>query len=172
MNWLAKISIQKLLRNGVREHWAWRHRQGGQCFCKFWEILLNPMIFVENPRPRKSSENLDKIWNCWISLQNQLLVNGMSYFEIETQLLTFRKDILPYEFAYHLILQNRNGYRKVEWGDWGVHLQRICQEKNFFFQTRHPPSPKKLLPLHIIEVFAELLPQVLVNNIFPITFHN
>ena len=79
----------------------------------------------------------------------------MSYFEIETQLLTFRKDILPYEFAYHLILQNRNGYKKVEGAEWGVHLRTICRNKNFYFQTRHLHTPKKLLPLHIIEVFAE-----------------
>ena len=38
----------------------------------------------------------------------------MSYFEIETQLLTFRKDLLPYEFAYHLIVPNRNENKKVE----------------------------------------------------------
>ena len=58
----------------------------------------------------------------------------MSYFEIETQLLTFRKDILPYKFAYHLILQNRNGNRKVEWGEWGVHPLRTCRSRNFIFR--------------------------------------
>ena len=73
----------------------------------------------------------------------------MSYFEIETQLLTFRKDILPYEFAYHLVFPNRNVNKKVDRGDWGVKLCRICLA-----------YPKKLLPLHIIEVFAEFLPGI------------
>ena len=105
-----------------------------------------------------SPEKVPKIWTKFgiggIHSRTKLLVNGMGYFEIETQLLTFRKDILPYEFAYHLILQNRNGNRKVEWGEWGVHPVRICRSRNFF-QTRHLHTPKKLLPLHIIEVFAE-----------------
>ena len=44
----------------------------------------------------------------------------MSYFEIETQLLTFRKDLLPYEFVYHFISCNRNGSKKVKGGERGV----------------------------------------------------
>ena len=121
--WLSSVQSKeslwnsKLLRNGVREHWAWRHRQGGQRLCKFRDILLNFMILIKNPKPRKSSENWTKIGIGGSHSQTKLLVNGISYFEIETQLLTFRKDILPYEFAYHLILQNRNGNRKVKGGN-------------------------------------------------------
>ena len=67
-----------------------------------------------------SSGNNESLRNSWISLHPLDSTPSQSYFEIETQLLTFRKDILPYEFAYHLILQNRNGSRKVKGGDWGV----------------------------------------------------
>ena len=34
-------SYSKLLRNGVREHWAWRHRQGGQLFVSSETFCLN-----------------------------------------------------------------------------------------------------------------------------------
>ena len=71
----------------------------------------------------------------------------MSYFEIETQLLTFRKDILPYELAYHLIFPNRNGNQKVERGEWGVHCVTICTGKLFEI-TKALPGRNKLLPLH------------------------
>ena len=62
----------------------------------------------------------------------------MSYFEIETQLFTIRKDILPYiyELAYHLVFQNRNGSKKVDGGDWGVKLPDSALPKNFFFSDK------------------------------------
>ena len=113
------------------------------------------MILIKIPKPSKVPEILTNFEIVGFHSANKLLGNGMCYFEMETQFSTFRKDILPYKLAYHLNFQNRNGSRKVEWGEWGVKLHRICLTKNFFSQTRHPPSPKKLLPLHIIEVFAE-----------------
>ena len=98
---------------------------------------MNCTICVENPKPRKSTENLDRIWDYWISLRNQLLVNGMSYFVIETRLLTlrtFRKDILPYELAHHHIFQNGNENEKVEEENSGVELRRTCHTENYFFR--------------------------------------
>jgi len=78
------------------------------------------MIFIKNSKPRKSSEKLDRF-----SLQNQLLVIGTSCFEIEIQLLTFRKDILTYKLMCHLIFQNRNGNMKVAGADWCVKSWRF-----------------------------------------------
>ena len=86
-------------------------------FIKFHDFLLK----IPNP------ENFRKFWTKFeivgFQSKNQLSVNGMSYFEIEPQLLTFRKDILPYELAYHLIPQNGNGCKKVEGENSGVHCR-------------------------------------------------
>ena len=60
----------------------------------------------------------------------------MSYFEIETQLFTIRKDILPYELAYHLIFQNRDGNKKVEGGEWCVHVVDTLPEQKLFFSDK------------------------------------
>ena len=78
------------------------------------------MILIKIPNPEK----VPKMWTNFeisgLQSKNNLLVNGMSYFEIETQLLTFRQDIQPYEFVYHLIFENRNENNKVVGGDWCV----------------------------------------------------
>ena len=55
--------------------------------------------------------------------KKHLFVIRMSYFENGTQLLMFRNEILAHLFIYHIILQNRSGYAKVEGGDSGVHLR-------------------------------------------------
>ena len=70
----------------------------------------------------------------YFETETQLLTfRMMSYFETETQLLTFRKDILPHEFVYHLIFQNMNGSKKVEWGDGGVKSWTFACRENFEF---------------------------------------
>ena len=50
---------------------------------------------------------------CGIHLEIKLFVKQMSYIEKATQLLTCRKDLLPYKLIYHLISQNTpNGNKK------------------------------------------------------------
>merc|ERR1712023_138852 len=80
--------------------------------------------FIENSQAQKKLRKFGQKLIFLISLQNQLLVNGMSYCEIKTQLLIFRKGILAYELAYHLIFFNRNENGKGDRGDWGVVLWR------------------------------------------------
>ena len=86
------------------------------------------MIFIENPKPGKSSEFWSTFGICWISLQNQLLVNGMSYFEIETQLLTFRKDM---NSRTTLFSQTATEAKQIDGGDWGVQSQTIGGQETF-----------------------------------------
>ena len=47
----------------------------------------------------------------------------------------------------HIFLWFGDKLRKIDGGDWGVHLVKICRSKNFFFWTGHSSTPKKLLPL-------------------------
>jgi len=70
-----------------------------------------------------------------------LCIKGWSYFENETQLLTFRKDLLPYLAIPHFLVLFRSKNKKVDGGDWGGDFWRFAVTKNFFFLTGAPPHP-------------------------------
>ena len=69
--------------------------------------------------------------------------------EHRTQLLTFRKDLLPHLSIPHLVLQNRGGSEKVDGGKWAGKLARKMREKNFFSVPGHLTTLEKLLPFSL-----------------------
>ena len=75
---------------------------------------------------------------CWISYEKHLLVNGWSYFEYGTQLLTFRKDPQLYLCICHIILQIRSKSRKVAGGAKDVKNPQESLKKHFEFGLGTP----------------------------------
>ena len=71
----------------------------------------------------------------WKSLKS---AKGWSYFEISSQLLTLRKDLVVYGTIYHFVLPKRQPQRKSWWGVQGVKKPPAKGgKKNFWNDVGH-----------------------------------
>ena len=65
-------------------------------------------------------------------LKKYLLITGRTKLIRMIQLLAQWKDLLLYLSNDHFVLPNGSKLQKVDGGEWGVYVHRICHTKNFF----------------------------------------
>ena len=104
-------------------------------------------FFIElNCRRSRAKRKKKRLWNAVYFIgsqsENHLLINGWDWREWRTSLRALWKDMLLYLSNGHIFLWFGDKLRKIDGGEWGVHLWGICRSKNFFFWSRHLCTPR------------------------------